>query len=93
MLYVVIERYRDPAAVYHRLREKGRGFPEGLRCLHSWVTPEVERCYQVMECEERALLDGWLASWADLVQFEIVPVISSDEAAIIAQQRDNAGDA
>ncbi len=42
-----------------------------------------------MECEERALLDGWLASWADLVQFEIVPVISSDEAAIIAQQREN----
>ena len=64
MLYMVIERYRDPAAVYRRLREEGRGLPKGLRYLHSWVTPNLERCYQVMETEDRQLLEEWLASWS-----------------------------
>ena len=37
-------------------------------------------CYQLMECEERALLDQWIARWRDLVDFEAVPVITSAEA-------------
>ncbi len=87
MVYMVIERYRDPAGVYRRLRDEGRGLPEGLRYRHSWVTPELERCYQVVETDDRALLEDWLASWADLVEFEVVLVISSDEAAdAIARQ-------
>jgi uncharacterized protein DUF3303 len=34
-----------------------------------------------MESPDRALLDQWLAQWADLVDFEVVPVITSAEAA------------
>ncbi len=30
---------------------------------------------------DRALLDQWLAHWVDLVDFEVVPVITSAEAA------------
>ncbi len=81
MLYMIIERYRDPAEVYRRLRDEGRGLPTGLEYRHSWVTPELERCYQVMETEDRTILEDWLATWANLVEFEVVPVISADEAA------------
>jgi Protein of unknown function (DUF3303) len=33
-----------------------------------------------METEHPTLFDQWIADWSDLVEFEIVPVISSAEA-------------
>jgi hypothetical protein len=33
-----------------------------------------------MECADPALLDEWMAAWADLMDFDVVPVISSDQA-------------
>jgi len=34
-----------------------------------------------METADRVLLDEWIQNWKDLVEFEIHPVISSQEAA------------
>lgn len=84
MLFMVIERLggRDAAAaVYSRHRERGRMTPEGLKYVASWVEPDFDRCFQLMECEDPALLDQWAARWRDLVEFEFVPVITSEEAA------------
>jgi hypothetical protein len=39
------------------------------------------RCYQVMECEDRRLLDEWIAAWTDLVEFSVTPVMTSADAA------------
>jgi hypothetical protein len=81
MLYVIVETFKDPVAVYRRFRDRGRLAPDGLNYINSWVTPDVKRCYQVMECADRSLLDDWLAQWRDIVDFEVVPVITSSEAA------------
>lgn len=83
MLYMVIEHFRngDPRPVYARFRAQGRLAPEGLQYVNSWVTDDLAHCYQVMACDERALLDQWIARWSDLVDFEVVPVITSAEAA------------
>ncbi|MGH9867671.1 MAG: DUF3303 domain-containing protein [Candidatus Polarisedimenticolia bacterium] len=83
MLYMIIERFRDgdAAPVYRRFREEGRLAPDGLAYLASWVTSDLSRCYQVMECADPALLDAWMARWADLVDFEVIPVVTSQEAA------------
>ena len=82
MLYMIIEHYRNgPGPVYERFRARGRLAPEGLSYINSWVTPDLQRCYQVMECGDRSLLDAWMAAWADLVDFEVYPVISSADAA------------
>ena len=82
MLYMVVERFhRGPEVVYARFRERGRMAPDGLRYVSSWVTPDGSTCYQVMECEDRALLDEWLRNWEDIVRFEVIPVITSAEAA------------
>jgi hypothetical protein len=83
MLYMVIERFHpgQAPAVYRRSREQGRLLPDGLSYIASWVEPDFARCYQVMECEDRALLDVWIANWNDLVDFEVIPVITSAEAA------------
>jgi hypothetical protein len=83
MHYMIIEHYRDgdPVPVYRRFRDKGRLAPPGLTYVNSWVTSDLTRCYQVMECADRALLDSWMARWSDLVRFEVIPVVTSAEAA------------
>ncbi len=89
MLYMVIERFRDgdPIPVYRRFRDQGRLAPEGLRYVASWVTHDLGRCYQVMECEDVALLHQWIARWEDLTEFEVVPVMTSPEAAAAVAPR------
>lgn len=82
MLYMIIERFRDRDAVpvYRRFRDQGRMAPDGLTYVSSWVTLEMDRCYQVMECEDRRILDQWMARWSDLVEFEVIPVVTSAQA-------------
>jgi uncharacterized protein DUF3303 len=82
MLFMVIETFRDGDAkpVYRRFKEKGRMAPKGVRYVSSWVTTDFERCYQVMDCDDRAFLDEWMSNWSDLAEFEVIPVISSEKA-------------
>jgi hypothetical protein len=82
MLYLIIEDFNgDPEAVYRRFRDQGRMMPDGLRYVQSWVTHDLQRCFQVMECDDRALLEQWMERWRDLVTFEVIPVLTSPEAA------------
>jgi hypothetical protein len=49
--------------------------------VSSWVDVNLERCYQLMETHDRALLDEWMRNWSDLIDFEAHPVVTSMEAA------------
>jgi len=82
-LYMVVENFRngDAVPVYRRLRDCGRMAPPGLTYVGSWVDQNLERCYQLMEAQSRDRLDQWIASWSDIVDFEVHPVITSEEAA------------
>ena len=82
MLYMLIERFKngDPVPVYRRFRDQGRSLPDGLAYIASWVTLDMTTCYQMMECEERRLLDQWIAAGSDLVDIEVIPVMTSAEA-------------
>jgi hypothetical protein len=83
MLFMVIEHFKqgEAPAVYRRFREKGRMAPEGVQYLGSWVDFGFKRCFQVMEAESDALLRQWTSRWDDLIDFEIIPVRTSAEAA------------
>jgi len=83
MLFMVIERYKDQdaVAVYQRAKDKGRMLPDGLRYVDSWVEPNFDRCFQLMECADPRLFQEWILHWRDLVEFEIVPVVPSRDAA------------
>ncbi len=83
MLYMVIERFenQDAAPVYRRFRENGRMMPEGLEYLSSWVDLKLERCFQIMETSDPKLMAEWIGKWSDIVDFEVVPVMSSADAA------------
>jgi len=81
MLFMVIERFRnrDAGPVYRRFREQGRMTPDGLRYVGSWIETNFDRCFQLMECEDARLFADWTAKWSDLMDFEIVPVATSEE--------------
>jgi hypothetical protein len=81
MLFMVIERFRgrDAKAVYRRFRDQGRMMPDGLKYVASWIEPNFDRCFQVMECDDARLLQDWILNWGDLADFEVVPVVPSAE--------------
>jgi Domain of unknown function (DUF3303) len=81
MLFMVIERFRnrDARAVYRRFRDHGRMMPGGLRYVGSWIEVNFERCFQVMECDDARLLQQWIVNWTDLIEFEVVPIATSEE--------------
>jgi hypothetical protein len=88
MLYMVVEDFRgEPERVYRRFRDEGRLAPDGLRYVSSWVTQDLLRCYQVMECDDAALLHEWMRRWSDLVTFEVIPIMTSPEAAAAISPR------
>ena len=82
-LFMVVEHFRngEAAPVYRRFKERGRMAPAGLTYISSWVDENLATCYQLMETADRALLDEWTRNWRDLVEFEVHPVITSQEAA------------
>jgi hypothetical protein len=80
--YMVVERFsHGPQPVYERLAERGRMMPEGLVYVDSWIDEgDRSRCFQLMETDDPGLFDEWTSNWSDLMEYEIVPVISSAEA-------------
>lgn len=81
MLYMVIERFKkqDVPAIGERFQRQGRMLPEGLLYHASWMDAAGSRCFQLMETADPSLLQKWIARWADLVEFEVVPVLTSQE--------------
>ena len=82
MLYMIIERFKDgdPVPVYRRFRDHGRMAPDGLEYVSSWVDTDLQRCFQIMQTSNPALLSEWTANWSDIVDFEIVPIMPSAAA-------------
>lgn len=85
---MIVERFRDGTgdAVYARLAEQGRLMPDGLLYIDSWVRADRALCYQLMETQDRGLLDEWMARWSDLMEFEVAPVITSQDAQNLGTQ-------
>ena len=81
MLFMIIERFRggDPAPVGERFRSRGRMMPDNIRYVTSWVDPANARCFQVVDSPDAAALQPWIDQWSDLVDFEVIPVLTSQE--------------
>ena len=79
MLFMVIERFKrgDPGPIGERFKRSGRMLPEGVTYQASWVDSAGARCFQLMEAPRPELLNAWVSRWDDLIDFEIVPVLTS----------------
>lgn len=77
---MVIERFVDDDMVpaYRTIAKRGRSLPDGLEIVGSWVEPSFARCFQLMRCDDLALMTEWVLAWRGHgVRFEIVPVLES----------------
>lgn len=78
---MVIERFRagNPREVGERFQQCGRLMPESppISYVASWMAADGSHCYQIMEAASVDDLEGWMANWRDLVDFEAVPVETS----------------
>ena len=78
---MVIEHFKnaDPKPIGGRFKRSGRMLPDGLTYHASWVDAAGTRCFQIMEAPHRELLDGWVSRWDDLIDFEIVQIVTSGD--------------
>jgi hypothetical protein len=81
MLFMVVEHFADgkTSEIYRIAREDGRNLPDGLRYVDSWVAVSLDTCFQLMECDDLALMQEWVARLEGYGRFEIVPVTTSKE--------------
>lgn len=82
MLYMIIEKFHfgKVKELYQRFAEKGRMMPEGMEYVDSWITDDLKICYQIIESDSPEKIQIWIDNWKDIVDFEVVPVITSAEA-------------
>jgi hypothetical protein len=80
MVFMVIEHFKKgPAPVRERFLREGRLLPDGVVYHSSWIDPAASRCFQVMEAGDLNAIRQWTSRWDDLVGFEIVPVLTSQQ--------------
>ena len=79
MLFMVIERFKqgDWKSIGERFQRNGRMLPEGVTYRASWVDQDGTRCFQLLEAPQLESLTPWISRWDDLIDFEIVPVLTS----------------
>lgn len=83
MRFLIIETFHPGKirALYERFRERGRMLPPGVTYVDSWIADGLDRCFQLMEADRPEAIDAWIRRWSDLADFEVVRVVSSEEAA------------
>ena len=74
--YMVIETFKSGCKdkVYERFHMQGRMLPEGLKYLQSWLEKDGDRCFQLMETNDRSLFNEWFAHWKDLITIEVIEI-------------------
>ncbi len=80
-LFMVIERFKhgDAKLVGERFQRNGRMMPDDIAYRASWVDSMGTRCFQIVEAPHLSLLRTWINRWEDLIDFEIVPILTSSD--------------
>ncbi len=79
MLFMVLELFKDSRLVGERFKREGRMLPEDVNYQTSWMEVNGARCYQIMEAPSLESLMVWVHRWDDLVDIEVIPVLTSQE--------------
>ena len=82
MLFMIIEHFHPGKAkeIYKRLETSGRRLPEGVQYINSWIDENLTICYQVMESDSEDKIKRWVDAGSDMIDFEVIKVITSAQA-------------
>lgn len=85
MYYISIWTFRPEhrTAIVARFLETGGKPPDGVRMLSRWHDLGGSRGFAVSETDDPTLIAKWCRDWADLLTFEIVPVIDDEQLASV----------
>jgi hypothetical protein len=72
-------KHGDRKLVGERFTRNGRMMPDDIAYHASWLDATGARCFQIVEAPHLELLRPWLKRWEDLIDFEIVPVMTSGD--------------
>ena len=94
MLFMTIERFRDRDArpvlgpakpdPWGGLPPLPRARPHAAGRAHlcrQLVEANLDRCFQLMECDDARLLQQWASHWHGLIDFEFIPVVPGKDTA------------
>ena len=75
---------RDTAVA--RFMETGAPPPDGVTMLSRWHDVAGGRGFAIAEADDPVAIAKWTRQWADLLSFEIVPVINDEQIAAVLSE-------
>lgn len=69
-----------------RFLETGAPPPEGATMHGRWFTASHSKGFMVVETDDAASLFRWVSEWADIIDFQIEPVVTEDVAGPILKE-------
>jgi len=66
-----------------RFLEAGAPPPDGVTLLGRWFTASHSKGFMLAEADDPKALFRYVSEWADIIDFEIDPVVTDDEAASV----------
>ena len=78
--------HRDYKERVTRFLETGAPPPEGVTLLGRWFTASHSKGFMLVETNDAKPLFRWTSEWANLIDFQIEPVVTDEEGAPILQQ-------
>ena len=85
MLYIITFALttRDYAARVGRFLETGGPPPAGATMAGRWITLGHDRGFMLVESDDPGSTFRWTSEWADLIDFEVHPVLENAKVAEI----------
>jgi hypothetical protein len=66
-----------------RFLETGGVPPEGVTMVGRWHSASGSKAYVLASADDAKGIYKWVAGWADLIEFDVDPVVDDEEAAAI----------
>lgn len=69
----------DRDAVHQRFTETGAPPPSGVKMIGRWHSVAGNGGFFLAETDDAVALARWLQDWTDLIDFEVVPVVTDEQ--------------
>lgn len=78
--------HRDYEARISRFLETGAPPPEGVTLRGRWFTASHSKGFMLVETDDPKALFRYVSEWASMIDFEIEPVVTDEEAANVLRE-------
>jgi hypothetical protein len=62
-----------------RFKETGAPPPSGVTMIGRWHCVQGHKGFTIAECSDPEAIAKWIQDWADLISFEVTPVLNDEQ--------------